>query len=252
MPVCCICEQPVARWLPHPHAAERSPFMTLMETVGSDLSVYGCPHCRANDRDRHLWLYMCAAGIPAQLQGASVLHLAPEAALEPLIERCGPARYVRGDLYPTQPRYQKLDAEALPFGEAEFDLVIANHLLEHVSRPGQALAEFARCLKPGGVLIAQTPYAPYLTQTMELNVPVPPAFAKLYFGQEDHVRLFGANIAEVFHAAGLQGELLPHTGVLEGMDAAEFGCNAREPFFAFCKPEVAPRHLATEEAGACA
>jgi SAM-dependent methyltransferase len=252
MPVCCICEHTVSHWLPHPHAAQRSPFMTLMETVGSDLSVYGCPHCHANDRDRHLWLYMNAADIPAQIAGASVLHLAPEAALEPLIARCGPARYVRGDLYPTQPRYQKLDAEALPFGDAEFDLVIANHLLEHVNRPAQALAEFARCLKPGGMLIAQTPYAPYLTQTMELNVPVPPAFAKLYFGQEDHVRLFGANIASHFEAAGLQGQLWPHEGLLQGFDAQEYGCNAREPFFAFCKPLPAPQPALSERAETCA
>jgi len=236
MPICCICEHPVDHWLPHPKAAERSPFMVLLDTVGSDLSVYGCPHCHSNDRDRHLWLYMSAAGLPGQLAGASVLHLAPEAALEPLIERCQPARYVRGDLYPTKPHYQRLNAESLPFGDAEFDLIIANHLLEHVSSPDLALAEFARCLKPGGVLIAQTPYAPCLKQTLELNVPAPPAFAKLYFGQEDHVRLFGHSITDYFHAAGLTGDLLPHDGVLDGMDAGEFGCNQREPFFAFCKP----------------
>jgi SAM-dependent methyltransferase len=236
MPICCICERQVDRWLPHPKAAERSPFMALMDTVGSDLSLYGCPHCHSSDRDRHLWLYMKAAGLPELLAGASVLHLAPEAALEPLIARCQPARYVRGDLYPTQPHYQRLNAEALPFGDAEFDLVIANHLLEHVSSHHQALAEFARCLKPGGVLIAQTPYAPCLKQTMELNVPAPAAFAKLYFGQEDHLRLFGNSIADYFRAAGLEGDLLPHDDVLEGMDAEEFGCNRREPFFAFCKP----------------
>lgn len=252
MPICCICEHPVDHWLAHPKAAERSPFMVLMDTVGSDLSRYGCPHCHSNDRDRHLWLYMTAAGLPEQLAGASVLHLAPEAALEPLIERCQPARYVRGDLYPTKPHYQRLNAESLPFGDAEFDLVIANHLLEHVSNPNQVLAEFARCLKPGGMLIAQTPYAPCLTQTMELNVPPPPSFAKLYFGQEDHVRLFGGNIASYFHAAGLQGDLLPHHGVLDGIDAHEFGCNPREPFFAFCRPDAAPTLAPAEEAGACA
>ena len=45
MAFCCLCERAVDAWLPYPRAAERSQFMILMETVGSDLSVYGCPHC---------------------------------------------------------------------------------------------------------------------------------------------------------------------------------------------------------------
>jgi hypothetical protein len=55
----------------------------------------------------------------------------------------------------------------------------------------------------------------------------------------DHVRLFGSDISAYFHAAGLQGALLPHEQVLQDMDALEFGCNAREPFFAFSKPAEA-------------
>jgi len=162
-----------------------------------------------------------------------------ERPLEPLIERCQPARYVRGDLSPTRPHHQRLNAESLPFEAESFDLIIANHLLEHVDRPEQALAEFSRCLKPGGVLIAQTPYAPHLKHTFELNARPHESFAKLYFGQVDHVRLFGSDISAYFHAAGLQGALLPHEQVLQDMDALEFGCNAREPFFAFSKPAEA-------------
>ena len=40
MPQCCICQQTVERWSPHPHIEQRSEFMTMMETVGSDLSIY--------------------------------------------------------------------------------------------------------------------------------------------------------------------------------------------------------------------
>jgi SAM-dependent methyltransferase len=237
MSVCPVCEQTVDRWLPHPHIAQRSPFMALMQAVGSDLSVYQCPRCACTDRDRHVWLYMNAAGLPAQLAGASVLHIAPERHLEPLIEACRPARYVRGDLFPSRPNQVRVDIEALQFDDASFDLIVCNHVLEHVADPAQALAELQRCLKPGGLLIAQTPYSPLLKSSFELNFsPAPAEFAKIYFGQADHVRLFGADIASHFHAAGFEGDLLPHDSVLSGIDALEFGCNAREPFFAFSKP----------------
>ena len=108
-------------------------------------------------------------------------------------------------------------------------------MLEHVSSPARALADFHRCLSPGGVLIAQTPYAPSLMHTLELSRPASDAFAKLFYGQEDHVRLFGADIADLVRAAGFSGDLRTHTEVLGELDAQARGCNVREPFFCFTR-----------------
>jgi ubiquinone/menaquinone biosynthesis C-methylase UbiE len=44
------------------------------------------------------------------------------------------------------------DAEALPFDDASFDLVTCRIAMHHFPTPRQALAEFARVLKPGGLL----------------------------------------------------------------------------------------------------
>ena len=44
------------------------------------------------------------------------------------------------------------DAEALPFDDASFDLVTCRLAFHHFPNPRQAIAEFARVLKPGGVL----------------------------------------------------------------------------------------------------
>ena len=239
MAFCCLCERAVDSWLPHPRRAQRSQFMVLMGTVGSDLALYQCPHCGCNDRDRHLWMYMATAGLPEQLAGARILHMAPEAALEPRLAACRPAEYVRGDLFPARAGIERIDAQALPFEDGRFDLIIANHLLEHVPQPERAIAEFSRCLAPGGMLIAQTPYAPKLHHTFEVEGSHSADFAKLFYGQEDHVRLFGGDVEGYFNAAGLSGRLLAHEELLGDMDPQEFGCNRLEPFFAFSKPAQA-------------
>jgi SAM-dependent methyltransferase len=43
------------------------------------------------------------------------------------------------------------------FEESDFDLLIAKHVLEHLSNPEAAVAEFGRVLAPGGVAILATP-----------------------------------------------------------------------------------------------
>jgi len=48
-------------------------------------------------------------------------------------------------------------AEALPYPDGSFDLVCCSWVLEHLPEPGQALAEAARVLAPGGRLLFLTP-----------------------------------------------------------------------------------------------
>ena len=48
-------------------------------------------------------------------------------------------------------RFEQADAYDLPFGDGTFDRVFVSSLLEHLSRPDQAVREFLRVLKPGGI-----------------------------------------------------------------------------------------------------
>ncbi|HXA73018.1 MAG TPA: methyltransferase domain-containing protein [Acidimicrobiales bacterium] len=48
------------------------------------------------------------------------------------------------------------DAQDLPFPDSSFDVLVANHMLYHVPEPARAAAEFARVLRPDGVLLAAT------------------------------------------------------------------------------------------------
>jgi SAM-dependent methyltransferase len=49
------------------------------------------------------------------------------------------------------------DVEALPFGDASFDVAFATDVLEHVDDDGAALRELRRVVAPGGLLVATVP-----------------------------------------------------------------------------------------------
>src|SRR4051812_26542914 len=52
--------------------------------------------------------------------------------------------------------FANLDAQVLPFGNAVFDAVVANHMLYHLPDRAQAYGEICRVLRPGGHFFAAT------------------------------------------------------------------------------------------------
>ncbi|KAH7132589.1 methyltransferase type 11 [Dendryphion nanum] len=63
-------------------------------------------------------------------------------------------------------------AESLPFDNAVFDTVIANHMLYHVDSPDKALEEFQRVLKPGGTAIIALNGMDHLDELLNLGEKV--------------------------------------------------------------------------------
>lgn len=51
------------------------------------------------------------------------------------------------------------DITAIPAPDASFDAILCSEVLEHVPEPTRALDEFARLLKPGGLMILTAPFA---------------------------------------------------------------------------------------------
>ena len=49
------------------------------------------------------------------------------------------------------------DALALPFGDGEFDRIVAAEVLEHIPADLQAIAELVRVLRPGGTMAVSVP-----------------------------------------------------------------------------------------------
>ena len=97
------------------------------------------------------------------------------------------------------------DVQALPFGEAQFDVVVANFMLYHVPDLDLALAEIARVLRPGGRLVAATNGVWQLVELWELVGRDVSDRWKLFM-RETGAELFRPHFAEV-RVIELDGEL---------------------------------------------
>jgi ubiquinone/menaquinone biosynthesis C-methylase UbiE len=78
--------------------------------------------------------------------------------------------------------YAVANAEELPFADESFDVVLANHMLYHVTDRPKAFAEIRRVLVPGGVFHAATNGDGHMRELGELTPWWPP---------DKHTRAFG-------------------------------------------------------------
>ena len=99
----------------------------------------------------------------------------------------------------------KMDIHQIPFGENHFDVVLCNHVLEHVQDDIKAMSEIRRVLKPGGWAIMQVPFfSPVPDVTIEDTTITDPREREKFFGQDDHVRMFGKDYSKRIERAGLK------------------------------------------------
>lgn len=235
--LCCICRRRVRRFLPYRGFwSGKPPVLADAGVVGSDIENFECPACGCHDRERHLFLYLQASGLLDRMNGARLLHVAPEMHLQRVIGQTAPREYVLGDLYPTRAEVRRVDLMDIDCPDASFDLVIANHVLEHVGDDGRALREILRVLRPGGQAILQTPYASRLPCKFE-DASITSEGARLQaYGQEDHCRLYGADFPDFIVAFGFVAMTATHADLLPDVDPGRMGVNAQEPFLLFGKP----------------
>ena len=74
--------------------------------------------------------------------------------------------YITGDLVSPWADV-KMDVHNIPFKDNEFNVVICNHVLEHVKDDKKVMEEFYRVMKKGGWGIFQVPINKNNKQTIE-------------------------------------------------------------------------------------
>lgn len=231
---CVLCGHRVWRFMPYAGGSKASaPLMRALGMVGSNRDAFECPRCGSHDRERHLFLYMRALDLFDAVRGRTVVHFAPEPRLSACIAAAAPARHVTCDLYPSRPGIERVDLLRMPFDAGSVDMLLANHVLEHVDDDAKALEEIARVLAPRGIAILQTPYSEVLHRTWADPGITDPVARFQAYGQADHVRLYGRDIFEAFARAGLAPDIRRHADLLPDIDPVRYGVNPAEPLFLY-------------------
>jgi SAM-dependent methyltransferase len=186
-----------------------------------------CPSCLSLERHRLIWLFL-KKQTNFFTQPLQVLHIAPEHCFMQRFEKIHGKGYITADIESPLAKV-KMDIHAIPFEENRFDVVLCNHVLEHVRDDIQALREINRVLKPGGWSILQIPFfSPVPAITFEDNTITDPHEREKIFGQDDHVRKYGNDYAQRIEQAGLIAESNGFAQTLSKEDAIHFGVSPQE------------------------
>ncbi|MDI3526781.1 MAG: hypothetical protein PWR03_964 [Tenuifilum sp.] len=158
------------------------------------------PNSMSLERHRLIWLYLKRKTDFFTSQ-KKVLHIAPEYCFLKPFRRLRNIEYVTADLISPWADV-KLDVQSMPFAENSFDLVLCNHVLEHVDDDKKAMAEILRVLRPGGFAILQVPMDLSMEQTLENPEYNTPELREKYYQQRDHLRLYGRDYAQRLASVG--------------------------------------------------
>lgn len=147
------------------------------------------PSTLSLERHRLMWLFL-KEKTDFFTTPKKVLHIAPEQCFINLFRNQQNLDYLTADLYSPLADV-KADILSLPFDDHSFDVVICNHVLEHIVDDQKAMSELFRVMKKGGFGIFQVPQDLSREKTYEDFSITNPKERTIHFGQYDHVRIYG-------------------------------------------------------------
>ena len=170
------------------------------------------PSTLSLERHRLLWLYL-KNETDFFTSNKKVLHFAPEQAFYKRFRQLKNLDYTTTDLLSPLADV-KADICDLPFEDNTYDVILCNHVLEHIPDDTKAMQELYRVLKPNGMAILQIPQDLNRETTFEDNTITDKKERAEIFGQYDHVRIYGRDYFDKLRSIGFKVEEVDYTAKL--------------------------------------
>jgi len=225
---CYICNKKFHHFSKHVNIRPKE-FGKIIQMVGTDPKNFKCYYCGCNDRIRHLFMFFDKLSLWSKFENARILHFAPEKEISNKIKSLKPANYIMADLFPKNEECRKIDLTDIPFDDNSMDIILCNHVLEHVVDYKKALSEIKRVLSKNGFAILQTPYSLLLNKNFE-DDSIDNEYLRTYFyKQYDHVRIFSKKqLFQDIEAAGLELNIVKNTEIFDDNETYYYGVNKLE------------------------
>lgn len=178
------------------------------------------------ERHRQMWLYL-QNETDFFTKNYKVLHIAPEQEFLRKFKKQKNLDYTSADLF--SPIVDvKADILDLPFADNSFDIVICNHVLEHIIDDNKAMFELYRVMRSHGWGIVQVPMKNSLEKSYEDFTITDPKERQKHFGQYDHVRWYGMDYFERLKKVGFDVDINYYSQQFSEEQQRRFGLNKNE------------------------
>ncbi len=188
---------------------ERRAFLPYGYTKASQRDNALCPSCLSLERHRLLWLYITRNTTLFQ-DLPTLLHIAPEVSfIKPLRRAYGShkGRYITADLEsPLSDMH--FDVQQIPIEDEQFEVVICNHIMEHIVDDRLAMRELHRVMRRGGWGVILAPVESDRAETFEDDSITDPKERTAIFGQYDHRRIYGRDYIDRLREAGFEASVI--------------------------------------------
>jgi SAM-dependent methyltransferase len=227
---CPICQKFQFQFL---EIGSKSPAIDRYKIIGAGIRNAGCKRCGSSDRDRLVFLYLRdVLKIFDRKTHLKILHIAPEKSISKKLKELSNIEYIMGDNFAEGYSYdknvKKMDLCNLHFIDNYFDLIICNHVLEHIEDDIKAMNEVYRVLKNSGSAILQVPISNIIDRTIENTTIKEPDARKDEFGQFDHVRIYGRDYKDRLKVCGL---IVETVGLSSKKEYLKYGLNKEEKLY---------------------
>lgn len=202
---------------------------------GGQFKTLVCPGCGCRELHRLEWLYL--TNKTKFFEGnLKLLHFAPEYILSKKLVSVPNLDYIGID-FNSPLSMANVDITNIPFQDEFFDVVICNHVLEHIIDDRKAMGELFRVLKPDGWAILQVPIDPMRLITFEDSAIILPQDRERFFGQRDHVRYYGLDYKDRLESVGFTVQVDNYAKEFDFTEIRRYGLRTDENIY-FCKKTV--------------